>query len=482
MRALLVITANKADQELIKTSLRGKYIVEARSTKEAGLKILQQQTFDLSFIDIDLLAPPAHTDIGLKAAMQPFWLISPSLNIIVMVPPPLIQLAVTAVKNGASNYLSYPLHGDELQYVVESIGAEVISLSELAYLREQFWRRGTTSTLATKNPVMEGVYEKVRSVAPIQSTVLLIGETGTGKGMLARLIHAESGRKNNQFISVHCGAIPDTLLESELFGHERGAFTGATRRKLGKFELANNGTLFLDEIGTISPAAQIKLLQVLQEKRFSRVGSEESIAANARIITAANADLEAMCAEGSFRRDLYYRLNVFPIHIPPLRERTEDIPLLVELFLAELNREHQKNIQGIHPEVLDALASYPWPGNIRELKNLVERAYILEHGAELTAASFPAELFRPDGSRSSIRPRPGVTLAHARDRAIQAVEREYLTQVLAMHHGRIDLSAAHAGITTRQLHKLMKKYALHKEAFKVNADRSPCKNRTKSSF
>lgn len=469
MRSLLVITANKTDQELIKSSLRGKYLVEARSTREAGLKLLQQQPCDLLFIDIDLLAPPAHTDIGLKAAMQPFWLISPSLNIIVMVPPQLIQLAVTAVKNGASNYLSYPLHGDELQYVVESIGAEVISLSELAYLREQFWRRGTTSTLATKNLVMEAVYEKVRSVAPTLSTVLLTGETGTGKGMLARLIHAESGRKGNQFISVHCSAIPDTLLESELFGHERGAFTGATRRKLGKFELANNGTLFLDEIGTISPAAQVKLLQVLQDKRFSRVGSEESITANARIITAANADLEAMCSEGTFRRDLFYRLNVFPIHIPPLRERAEDIPLLVELFLAELNREHQKNIQGVRPEVLDALAAYSWPGNIRELKNLVERAYILEHGPTLAAASFPAELFRPGIARTNHLLRAGVTLAQARGRAVEEVEREYLAQVLTLHRGRIDQTAGHAGITTRQLHKLMKKYNLRKEKFKKTA-------------
>jgi len=402
--------------------------------------------------------------------MQPFWLISPSLNIIVMAPPNKIQLAVTAVKNGAGNYLTYPLHGDELQYVVESLGAELISQSELAYLREQFWRRGST-TLATKNPVMEAVYEKVRSVAPTHSTVLLIGETGTGKGMLARLIHSESNRKNQQFISVHCGAIPDTLLESELFGHERGAFTGATRRKLGKFELAHNGTLFLDEIGTISPAAQVKLLQVLQDKHFSRVGSEENIAANARIITAANADLEAMCGLGSFRWDLYYRLNVFPIHIPPLRERIEDIPQMVELFLAELNREHQKNIQGVRPEVLDALASYNWPGNIRELKNLVERAYILEQGEVLSAASFPAELFRPGGVRADKLLGPGVTLAQARDRAVESLERNYLNQALGLHRGRIKQTATQAGITTRQLHKLMKKYGLRKEEFKDAPDK-----------
>jgi transcriptional regulator with GAF, ATPase, and Fis domain len=297
--------------------------------------------------------------------------------------------------------------------------------------------------------------------------VLLTGETGTGKTVLAKLIHRHSNRRDCQFISVHCGAIPDTLLESELFGHEKGAFTGAVRKKLGKFEIAKGGTILLDEIGTITPAAQIKLLNVLQDGVFQRIGGEEIISANVRVIAATNANLKEMSDEGAFRKDLYYRLNVFPIDIPPLRERREDIHFFVAGFLEKLNRFQSKAIHDLHPQVMAALQRYSWPGNIRELENLVERAYILEKSAVLTPESFPGELFESGPPSADIQVNAALPLAEVRRLGIAEIERRYLKELLSRNRGRINQSAAEAAITTRQLHKLMKKYGIRKEEFKL---------------
>ena len=267
-------------------------------------------------------------------------------------------------------------------------------------------------------------------------------------------------------MSVHCGAIPEGLLESELFGHEKGAFTGAVRRKLGKFELACGGTLFLDEIGTVSPSTQIKLLQVLQERTFSRVGGDEVIEADVRIIAATNDDLRRRCEAGTFRADLFYRLNVFPIEVPPLRHHLEDVPILVDGFLKRFNRLNQRRIDGIEPSVLAALQRYHWPGNIRELENLIERASILESSPLLSAAGFPAELFAADGPQGGVPPAARHSLHDARQAAIEAVERQYLSLKLTEHRGQLNASARSAWIGVRQLHKLMVKYRLRKEDFR----------------
>jgi transcriptional regulator with GAF, ATPase, and Fis domain len=320
--------------------------------------------------------------------------------------------------------------------------------------------------ITSHSPAMQLVLEQVRLVAPTTTTVLLTGETGTGKGVIARLIHRHSMRGENQFLAAHCGAIPDTLIESELFGHEKGAFTGAHARKLGRFETAKGGTLFLDEIGTISPVAQIRLLEVLQDKTFLRVGGETPITADVRVIAATNIDLKKMVQAGSFRSDLYYRLNVFPIHIPPLRERVEDIALLVKSFLKRLNRQHLKEIHGLQPEVLEALKRYPWPGNIRELENLIERAYILEKGSTLGPEAFPAEIFAFDPTAAAEPKGAPPTLAEVRRRGLDQIERRYLREVLTTTAGRIDRAAAVAGLTPRQLHNLMTKHGLRKEEFR----------------
>jgi DNA-binding NtrC family response regulator len=316
---------------------------------------------------------------------------------------------------------------------------------------------------------MKKIYESIRSVSPTIATVLLLGETGTGKGMLARLVHWHSQRYEQPFIAVHCGAIPDTLIESELFGHEKGAFTGANKRKLGKFEIARGGTIFLDEIGTITAPAQIKLLQVLQDGTFSRVGGETLLKADVRIITATNANLEKLVDEGKFRKDLYYRFNVFPIEIPRLRDRMEDLPSLTEMFLNNLNAKYQKKITTLHPSVIEGFTRYEWPGNIRELENILERAYILENSSELTPLNFPSDIVK-DPEINPPLPFNMTTfpLSRARQMAVDAFERSYLTALLEQTQGKINLSARKAGITTRQLSRLMAKYGLNKKNFKKN--------------
>ncbi|MBU1905352.1 MAG: sigma-54 dependent transcriptional regulator, partial [Proteobacteria bacterium] len=365
MKTILVISKEERVFGPIHSCLHSEYRIHHAETKVEGLELLKKKPFDLIFIDLMLLREPMSGN-GYKEALRPFWHLHPTIEIIVMSSQEMIRDAVMAVKAGASNYLTYPINAEEVKYVTEDIRDYIIVQSELDYLRDRFWQSDSFEVFHTKHPKMKDVYDKIRSVAPTRSTVLFVGETGTGKGVMARLIHRHSNRNNEQFISVHCGAIPDTLLESELFGHEKGAFTGAVRTKLGKFEIASGGTIFLDEIGTITPSAQVKLLQVLQDGTFQRVGREDTTQSNVRVISATNMDLKKMCDNGQFRRDLYYRLNVFPIELPTLKERIDDIPFFAEVFLDKLNKFLQKDIHDVHPKVMDAFRAYSWPGNIRE--------------------------------------------------------------------------------------------------------------------
>lgn len=470
MKSILVASKDHAPCETIKSCFRSEYKVDAVPDKEACQEHFKKRRYEFLFIDLGMLkndAAAANGHVNYRAALQPFWQVFPGAEIVVMSSQEEIREAVMAVKAGASNYITYPVIEDELKYVAESIYESTLVQSELNYLRDKFWQIGSLDVVKTNSPAMRKVFEKVRSVAPTKTTVLLTGETGTGKGLVARLLHRHSNRADAQFITVHCGAIPDTLLESELFGHEKGAFTGADRRKLGKFEIAQKGTIFLDEIGTITPSAQIKLLQVLQDKTFQRVGGEVAMEADVRIIVATNADLKQMSGEGLFRRDLFYRLSVFPIELPPLRERIEDIAHLAEIFLRDLNKMYSKGIRDIDPKVMDAFERYSWPGNIRELENLMERAYILEGSQTLTSESFPPDLFAMDLSNPAPLSDASRPLAEMRRRTVEAMEQSYLKKLLASHRGHIQQSASAAGISTRQLHKLMTKYGIKKEDFKV---------------
>ena len=465
MRFFLVV-AKEAD---VVETIRGCFAVDCKVNRAAdrddALEMLGTRRYDLIFLDLEILQGSL-ADKDYKTALEQFHNLQPSVEIVVMAPQAMVREAVKAVKGGASDYITYPIDPEEVSHVTETINEAIILQSELDYLRDRFWRSDYLDLVKTKSPAMQEVFAKIRSVAPTKSTVLLIGETGTGKGLIARLLHQHSNRRDAQFISVHCGAITDTLVESELFGHEKGAFTGAIRKKLGKFEIAKGGTIFLDEIGTITPSAQIKLLEVLQDGTFQRVGGEDTIQANARVIAATNMDLEMMCHDGQFRKDLYYRLNVFPVEIPPLRERKEDIPHITQVILQRLEKFNKKRIRSINSSVVEGLMKYTWPGNVRELENLLERAYILENSAVLTVESFPAELLASQEVSAGVEVDSSLPLAKIRNRGVEDIERRYLRELLASNRGRIKESAEVAGISTRQLHKLLNKYQIRKEEFK----------------
>ena len=405
MKSVLIISPKEDEARLIRESLPSEYQVENADSVQNALNLNRQCSFDVIFSDLELLRDTSKTN-NIAEAIKPFKEINPLAEILILSSKAFIHDTVKAVKAGANNYLTYPIDPAEVRLAIESANESLTKNLELDYLRDQFWKPEWLDIIDSRDAGMRDVYKKIRAVASTRATVLLSGETGTGKGLLARMIHMHSNRCDDPFISVHCGAIPDTLLESELFGHEKGAFTGAVRKKLGKFEMARGGTIFLDELGTITPPAQIKLLQVLQDGTFSRVGGEAVLQTDARVIAATNSDLAGMSERGEFRKDLYYRLNVFPIEIPPLRERVEDIAQIVEAFLNKLKQRYEKNIHSVHPLVLQAFKNYPWPGNIRELENLMERACILETTKMLTPESFSAGLFESGNRMPCYRSKP----------------------------------------------------------------------------
>jgi len=465
MKSVLIISPKEDESRLIRESLPSDYRVENADSVTDALELHRQCSFDIIFSDLKLLRDTSETD-DVAEAIKLFKEMNPLAEILILSSKEFIRDTVKAVKAGAQDYLTYPVDPSEVRLVIEFINESLTKNQELDYLRDKFWKPEWLDIIETRNAAMREVFKKLRSVAPTRATVLLIGETGTGKGLLARMIHLHSNRCDDPFISVHCGAIPDTLLESELFGHEKGAFTGAVRKKLGKFEMARGGTIFLDEIGTITAPAQIKLLQVLQDGTFSRVGGEDALQTDARVIAATNANLAAMSERGEFRKDLYYRLNVFPVEIPPLSERVEDIPQIVEVFLEKLKQRHEKNIHSVHPHVLQAFKNYPWPGNIRELENLMERACILETTNVLTPESFPAGLFESGDAHAVPPVQARLPLADARRHVIEDFERQYLKELFTRSKGRVNRAAQDAGVSSRQLNKLMAKYGIQKEAFK----------------
>jgi len=464
MKHILIATA---DSEIFRTmgqALPDGFQVSYAESKPKTLAGLKKTHPDLIFIELEMLLEGAGRNEAAER-LKEFKAHCEDTEVVVMAHKDRIRSAVNTVKAGAADYLTYPIDPSEVRLVVADLEANRLTTSELDLLRDQFWGPEVREAVQTRHPVMQQVYDKIRLVARTKSSVLLTGETGTGKTMLAKLIHSHSNRSEQGFISVHCGAIPDTLIESELFGHEKGAFTGADHKKLGKFEIAKGGTIFLDEVGTLTPPAQIKLLQVLQDSTFSRVGGTETLKADVRVIAATNDDLKAAVESNRFRRDLFYRLNVFPIDIPPLNQRVDDIPYLIDLFLKRLNNEMQKNIHSVEARVVAALKKYAWPGNIRELENIIERAYILEQSSVLTPESFPAELYDGEMTMAVVPVSAQMPLSAARHLAVEDFERQYLKELLSANSGRINRSAEIAGITSRQLHKLMQKYHLHKEDF-----------------
>jgi len=469
MKTLLIATAEDYDVDVISASFSASYRIRRTRDRAGFVASLRRLHPDLAFIDIRLLQGGQNGQLPeaeYRKHVDELWEASTAGPILVISPPGLLREAFKAVKAGVSNYLTSPIDTTELDHVTESIQEFARVRLELDYLRNQAGMDCSEELLRTNSPSMTEVLRKIKLAAPTRTTVLLSGETGVGKSTLAKLIHRLSSRSDRQFIAVHCGAIPDTLLESELFGHEKGAFTGAVRRKRGKFEVADGGTIFLDEVGQLTPAAQIKLLGVLQERSFHRVGGELPINVDVRIITATNEDLKALSEAGDFRRDLFYRVSVFPLEVPPLRERVEDIPLLTEGFLRKLREAMGKDIVDVDPAVLQSFLRYGWPGNVRELENLIERAFILEGTATLTAPSFPAEVLGITPAEPAIQCDLTRPLAEVRRDQVAALERQYLEEALRRTRGRISDAARLAGVGVRQLHKLLVKYGLHKETYR----------------
>lgn len=469
MKALIV--TNQTDTiENIMSLFDSSFEVKVAGNRLSGKEQFINNTHDIVYYDITCLNVHG---VSAKDTFIELKKIKPTQKVIILSPQENIREAMELIKAGANDYLTYPIDPLEIKTVTEQTIALERKIAKLEATQDHFWQEDFRDIVDTKSEKMAQVYEMAKDVAPTNSTVLINGETGVGKGVLARLLHHHSSRKDQQFIHVHCGAIAETLIESELFGHEKGAFTGAIKRKLGKFELAHNGTIFLDEISTLSSVAQIKLLQVMQDSIFQRVGGETDIKVNVRIIAATNESLKQLSDKGLFRSDLYYRLNVFPMELPPLRERAEDLDHITELFIKRMQTSSLKQIDGIQPETLSALKKYSWPGNIRELENLIERAYILEKSSTLGHSSFPLEIFDSLNDQAILPLNLDWTLAEARSRNNENFEHQYLKELLTKMQGKINLTAEKAGISVRQLNNLMNKYNLHKEEFKPKQKPNP---------
>lgn len=369
------------------------------------------------------------------------------------------------VEDWGSRYLLIrPFIKDELKLAVQKALEKKQLIDEVRFLRREVLATGDLSNIITQNRQMEIVIEAIKDIAPTNATVLIEGETGTGKELVAKSIHFVSPRKDRPFVAINCGALPDTLLESELFGHEKGAFTGATSRRPGKFEYAKGGTIFLDEVESMSAAMQVKLLRVIEEKEFTRLGSNKAIPADVRIIAASNENLEEFVHQGTFRKDLFYRLNIISLRLPPLRERKEDIPLLAAHFLSRHQNRGRQQVTSISEEAMKSLLNYGWPGNIRELENVIERAVLLEKGDVIS--SFPLKYFPFKGKIVGLEPNRDQTLKEFRNEITAKLEKEYLQWVLTRFKGRVGQAARFAGITPRAMYGKMKGYGLHKGDFK----------------
>jgi DNA-binding NtrC family response regulator len=366
-----------------------------------------------------------------------------------------IESAVEAMRLGAYDFLTKPVNLDRLDLLLKRALASREMETENRRLREQLTTRFGLENLVGQSAAMQQTIEMIRQVAPSRSTVLIQGESGTGKELVAQAIHNLSPRSKGPFVAVHGASLTPTLLESELFGHEKGAFTGAVENRRGRFELADGGTLFLDEIGEIDARLQVKILRVLEEHRFERVGGQRTIDVDVRLITATNRDLRERVARGEFREDLFYRLNVVVLHIPPLRERMEDIPLLANHFLKEFAAENQKPVPALSPDALDALAAHGWPGNVRELRNVIERMVVMARGDRLTLRDVPPAVREGAG-----RPRGRGGPAGGAGLTLDDMERRMIVQALDAHGGHRVKAARQLGISRRTLHRKLNEYGL----------------------
>ncbi len=400
--------------------------------------------FDLALVAV------GGSDAGIESGLRLLREGAPGLPVLVMLDPAEIRRASRALLAGAEDYMLRPPESVELRARALRILERRDLDSRVAFFQEEQAKKAELRNPEVRSPAMRGVLDRVTRVAPMRSTVLIVGESGVGKELVARSIHFDSPRRSEPFIALNCAAMPAALIESELFGHERGAFTGAHARSRGKFEIANRGTLFLDEIGDMDPATQAKLLRVLEEREFMRIGGDRSLHVDVRVIAATNANLEELVARGRFRRDLYYRLKVVTIRVPPLRERRQDIPFLVETFLEQLSKANAVHRKHISPEAVARLQAYGWPGNVRELKNLIESVLVSTPGDVIGVEQLPASL--QTSTDRPVRPElaPGTT--------IEDMERELIRRTLEHVGGNRTHAATLLGIGVRTLQRKIRTY------------------------
>jgi DNA-binding NtrC family response regulator len=439
-----------------------KVLQQARSLRE-GMRMLDELDPDLVIVSLEL------PEMSGPRVVRHVRESHPTSKVVALTAHPNTGAAVATMRAGGEDYLTFPLDSERLEQAVGRSLRDLRAERALRETQDQMRDRFGFHDLLSRSPRMLQVFEQIRAVAPTDATVLILGETGTGKELVARAIHDGSRRKQKQYISVNCGAFSESLLESELFGHERGSFTGAVERREGVFMQADGGTLFLDELGTTSLNLQVKLLRVLEEMSFRRVGGDKLVNVDVRIVAATNLDLEDAVERGEFRDDLFYRLNVFPIHLPPLRERAEDIPLLLQHFVRHISDEYGLKPPIIAADALAAIQLYDWPGNVRQLRAMVERWVIVSHGRTLLREMLPASMQDPGmpsdgGGGASFSGGFGVDeqepLAPQLQRVQEQFERAYLHKVLLREGGHLQRTAQRTGFTRRTLYSKMKAYGM----------------------
>jgi two-component system response regulator HydG len=444
--SILVVDDDTAHRTMLRTLVGGwGYAIAEADDGEAAIRRVREQAYDLVLMDVRMLKVS-----GLEA-LAAVKAINPAIPVVIMTAFSSVETAVAALKQGAHDYLTKPLDFDKLRLTIERSMEHTRLREENRVLRAQL-SGAQAGRIIGRSPAMQRLMETVAQVAPSEATVLISGESGTGKEVIAGALHAESARHAGPFVSLNCAAITETLLESELFGHERGAFTGAERRREGRFHQADGGTLFLDEVSEMPLAMQVKLLRVLQEREFTRVGGDALLRVDVRVIAATNRHLPELIADRRFREDLYYRLNVVALRVPPLRERREDIPLLAQHFLQRFAEKNHKAVTGFSPQAMDRLIRGEWPGNVRELMNAVERAIVLARADYLTEDDFPAI------GPTVACPAP----AEGSGRPLSEVEKDVILATLAAAGGNKSEAARRLGITRRTLHKKLKGYGVMK--------------------
>ncbi|NOR10659.1 MAG: response regulator [Desulfovibrionaceae bacterium] len=447
---ILVVDDEPSHRQMLEAVLTADgYEVQQANDGQEAINSVEERFYDLILMDLRM------SRVSGIEALKKIKELSPGIPVIIMTAYASVSTAVDALKSGAYDYLTKPLDIEELKILVSKALRQRQLEQENVYLRERLGDRFDFSNIIGRSSAMRDLFETVALVAPTEATVLIVGESGTGKELIANAIHQNSPRTDRPFIKVNCAALPETLLESELFGHEKGAFTGALARKQGRFQLAHRGSIFLDEIGEMSPTTQTKILRVLQEREFEPLGSTQTVKVDTRVVTATNKNLKEEIQEGRFREDLYYRLNVVALEVPPLRERREDISLLADFFLKQYAEKNRRLIKGFTPRAMDLLMRHGWPGNVRELENVVERAVIMARGDVISQTELPDTLreLEAETEKATVDLTPG--------RSLKEMEREMILRTLEDTGGNRTRSAEILGISRRTLQLKLKDYGIN---------------------